>query len=111
MKIALPLIVSLGMLTTMICLSLGMAAALPPGSTIPLPFGLGSGGTASPALALSVMPAVVLLATALFALGPKLDRRIGGRPEVYILLWLGIILLLALGHGLVIRGALVALRG
>lgn len=109
MKIGLPLVVSLGMLTTMICLSLGMATALPPGSSIPLPFGLGGNGSTSPGLALSVMPVIVALATALFALVPRLERRVEHRPELYIMLWLAVILIFAVGHGVIIRGALMAL--
>ncbi|RWX79036.1 hypothetical protein EPK99_10725 [Neorhizobium lilium] len=112
MKIALPLIVSLGMLTTMICLSIGMATALPPGHGIALPFGLGGAdGTASAGLALSLMPVTLLVATALFALVPRMAPRVALKPERYIMLWLAIILVSALGHGLIIRGALMALRG
>ncbi len=109
MKIALPLIVSLGMLTTMICLSIGLATALPPGRSVPVPFGFGTDGTAPAGLALSVMPAALLLVTAAFAFLPRVSRNLGHKPERFIILWLVAVLVLAFGHGLIIRGALVAL--
>jgi len=112
MKTALPLIVSLGMLTTMICLSIGMATALPPGAGIPLPFGLGGGpdGNVAPGLALSLMPVVVALITALFFLLARTTLRAMQKPERFVFLWLAVILVLAIGHGLIIRGGLVALH-
>jgi hypothetical protein len=109
MKIALPLIVSVGMLTTMICLSIGLATALPPGRSIPLPFGVGADSAAPAGLALSVMPIALLLVTAFFALVPRVSKSFGEKPERFIILWLVAVLVLAAGHGLIIRGALVAL--
>jgi hypothetical protein len=92
MRIALPLIVSLGMLVTMISLSLGLGSMLP-----------------AQAFALSVMPLAALLATAIFAAGPRVVQRINAFPERYVLVWLAVIMLLAVGHGLIIRNALMAL--
>jgi hypothetical protein len=112
MKTALPLTVSLGMLTTMICLSIGMATALPPGAGIPVPFGFGTGaeGNAAPGLALSLMPLVVIVVTGLFFVLARTSLRTMEKPERFVFLWLAVILVLAIGHGLIIRGALLALH-
>jgi hypothetical protein len=92
MRIALPLVVSLGMLVTMISLSLGLGSMMP-----------------AKAFALSIMPLVTIVATAVFALGPRLATRINAYAERYVMLWLAVILVLALGHGLIIRNALMSL--
>jgi hypothetical protein len=112
MKIALPLTISLGMMTVMICLSLGMVTALPPDATIPVPFdlGLAPNHLAPAGLALSLMPAAVLVATAAFALHARSSQQMPAQPERYVVVWLAVILLLAIGHGLIIRGALISLQ-
>jgi hypothetical protein len=108
MKIALPLIVSLGMFTTMTALSLGLWSTLPAGTSLPVLFGLADRAVPA-AFALSVMPAAVLIAAAMFSLGAKSGKRINAYPERYIILWLAFTLILAVGHGLIIRGALTSL--
>jgi hypothetical protein len=110
MRIALPLIVSLGMFTTMTSLSLGIGSMLPADMGIPLPLGLGGEPASKPVL-LAIMPLAILIATAVFALACKNIGKTARHPERYIILWLAVILLLAVGHGLIIRSALIALGG
>ncbi|TWF55053.1 hypothetical protein [Neorhizobium alkalisoli] len=112
MKIALPLGVSLGLMGVMIMLSLGMWQALPPGTQLPYHFGLGgeAGPTAPALLTLSILPAVGLLVTAVFALGARIDRRVASSQGTYLLVWLITLLVIALAQGLIIRHALFSLH-
>jgi uncharacterized membrane protein len=108
----LPFFVSLGLLITMTCLSLGLGFALPPGAQLPIHFDFTGApdGYASAWLALSMLPAATALTTLLFALGPLADKRIHSRPGRYVALWLFVTLAMAIGHGFIIRGALFALK-
>ncbi len=112
MPIALPLFVSLGLLITMSSLSIGLGVALPPGTELPIHFTLWGEPTtfASAGVALSLLPGAAALATLIFALGPKLDRRVATRQGLYLVLWLATVFILAIGHGFIIRGALFALK-
>ena len=55
------------------------------------------------------MPLAILVATAAFAVICKKSGSTARHQERYIILWLAVILLLAMGHGLIIRSALMAL--
>ncbi|MGE7367697.1 hypothetical protein ACQKKX_01330 [Neorhizobium sp. NPDC001467] len=112
MPIALPLFVSLGLLITMSSLSIGLVVALPPGTQLPIHFTLSGEPTsfASAGIALSLLPAAAALATLLFAIGPKIDGRIAAIQGRYLAIWLGTVFVLALAHGVIIRGALFALK-
>lgn len=112
MPIALPLFVSLGLLITMTSLSVGLIVALPPETLLPIHFTLWSEPTtfASAAVALSLLPGAAALSTLIFALGPKIDKRIAGMQGRYLALWLFTVFVLALAHGFIIRGALFALK-
>lgn len=112
MPIALPLFVSLGLLITMTSLSIGLAVALPPETLLPIHFTFwGEPDTyASAAMALSLLPAAAAFATLVFALGPKIDKRIVAMQGRYLALWLFTVFVLAIAHGFIIRGALYALK-
>ena len=112
MPIALPLFVSLGLLITMSSLSIGLAVALPAETLLPINFTLwGEPNTFAPAaLALSVLPAIGALVTLLFALVAQFNRNIAAIQGRYLGLWLATVFILALAHGVIIRGALFALK-
>lgn len=112
MPIALPLFVSLGLLTTMSCLSIGLAVALPPGTQLPIHFDFSAtpSAYASAVYALSALPVAGIVALVVFSIGPRVDKRIERSPALYLAIWLGTMLVLALAHGMIIRGALFALK-
>lgn len=112
MKIALPLGISLGLMGVMIMLSLGMWQALPPGTQLPYHFGLGgeAGPTAPALFTLSILPAIGLLVTAIFAFGARNSRRVASAPGPYLIVWLVTLLIIAVAQGLIIRHALFSLH-
>lgn len=112
MPIAVPLFVSLGLLLTMTSLSVGLGVALPPDTLLPIHFNFvgAPDNFASKTLALSLLPIAIAVATIIFALGPRINRRINAIPGTYTLIWLFVVLALAVGHGFIIRGALFALQ-
>jgi len=112
LPIALPLFVSLGLLITMTSLSIGLGVALPAGTELPIHFSLWGEPTsyASAGVALSLLPAAGALATLVFALGPKIDKRIATKQGRYLILWLATVFVIAIAHGFIIRGALFALK-
>lgn len=112
MPIALPLFVSLGLLITMSSLSIGLGVALPAGTQLPIHFTLWGEPTtfASAGVALSILPAASAFATLVFALAPKIDKRVAAVQGRYLILWLATVFILAIAHGFIIRGALFALK-
>lgn len=112
LRMPVPLFVSLGMLITMTFLSVGLWAALPPETMLPTHFDLSGNADsfAHPAVALFLLPAAMLFVICVFVISPMIKPSALNRPGLYAAIWLFIVLTLALGHGLVIRQALFALK-
>lgn len=112
MRMPIPLFISVGMLITMTFLSLGLWTALPAETLLPIHFDIF--GTpdnyARPAIALFLLPAAMLFAICVFYVSPAISPKALNRPGLYTAAWLFVVLALAVGHGLVIRSALFALK-
>ncbi|MCB5203883.1 hypothetical protein LH464_15530 [Neorhizobium sp. T786] len=110
MKITLPLTISLVLLTAMIAASL--VSWLVAGVNVDLPIHFTLEGTptryASAPLALSIIPAAAVFATLVFALTPRLDPKASASPRLHAVLWMFVLAILALGHGLIVHHALMA---
>lgn len=108
MRLHLPFLISLGMLGTMVFLSIGLWSALPAGTMLPIHFG--PDGTpdrmASAAFALFLLPAIMLFVLTVFMLAPRISSRPQASPVLYVGAWLFAIFALSVGHGLIIRQAL-----
>ena len=112
MRMPIPLFISLGMLITMTFLSLGLWAALPAESMLPLHFDFSGhpDNFARPTIALFLLPGAMLFAVAVFVVSPSINPKALDRPGLYTAIWLFVILALAVAHGFIIRGALFALQ-
>ncbi|MDE1157784.1 MAG: hypothetical protein PW791_05820 [Neorhizobium sp.] len=107
MKTLVPFIISVGLVTTIIFISIGMWSALPAGTLLPLPFV--SGNQHPPGLVFSIVPVLAVLVTLVFALAPKVATGLDQIAGRYTIAWFAVLLLLALVQGLVIRQSLMAL--
>lgn len=112
MRMPVPFFISLGMLITMTFLSLGLWSAMPPEAMLPIHFDLSGNPNnfARPGIALFLLPGAMLFATAVFVVSPTISPKALERPGLYTAIWLSVILVLAVGHGLIIRHALFALQ-
>jgi len=113
MRMPIPFLISLGMLLTMTFLSVGLWSALPADVMLPIRFdSLGApAGFAHPAIALFLLPAIMLTVILIFTIVPIIKPQSLDRPTLYACIWLVVILALSASHGLVIRQALFALKG
>ncbi|SFB64248.1 Protein of unknown function [Rhizobium sp. NFR07] len=113
MRMPIPFLISLGMLLTMTFLSVGLWSALPADMMLPIHFDwLGTpDGFARPAVALFLLPAVMLGVIAVFTIAPMVRPQAINSPALYVCIWLVAILIISAAHGLVIRQALFALKG
>jgi hypothetical protein len=107
MKTLVPFIISVGLVTTIIFISVGMWSALPPGTLLPLPFSAGS--QHAPALVFSIVPVLAVLATLFFALAPKVATGLDEIAGRYTIAWFAVLFILVLLQGLIIRQSLMAL--
>ncbi|GGF88604.1 MULTISPECIES: DUF1648 domain-containing protein [Rhizobiaceae] len=112
MRMPIPLFISLGMLITMTFLSLGLWAALPAETMLPIHFDFSGNpdNFARPTIALFLLPGAMLFAVAVFVVSPSINPKALDRPGLYTAIWLFVILALAVAHGFIIRGALFALQ-
>ncbi|MGA1833411.1 DUF1648 domain-containing protein [Rhizobium wenxiniae] len=112
MRTPIPLFISLGMLITMTFLSLGLWAALPAETMLPIHFDFSGNpdNFARPTIALFLLPGAMLFAVAVFVVSPSINPKALDRPGLYTAIWLFVILALAVAHGFIIRGALFALQ-
>ncbi|MFB9952508.1 DUF1648 domain-containing protein [Rhizobium puerariae] len=108
MRFTLPLALSIALLVTMAVASLVAWSVVAPAAELAVHFGLdGTPNRYAPApFALSVMPAATLVATLIFTVSPRLDRKIEAFPVRYASLWLFVIVMLAAGHGMIVGHAL-----
>ncbi|MGK6311966.1 DUF1648 domain-containing protein [Neorhizobium sp. DT-125] len=108
MKVTLPLIFSIALTATMAAASLAAWSSVPSGAELPVHFGFdGTPNRYAPAsFALSVVPMATLAATLIFALAPRLDRKVDAFPVRYTALWLVVIAALAIGHFQIVGYAL-----
>ena len=111
MRLTVPLFISIGMLLTMTFLSIGLLTAIPEGTQLPIHFDLSGNPNryAAPAVALFLVPGAMLIGTLTFMLAPVVKPNTMNRPVLYAGIWLLFVLIMALGHGLILRHALMVL--
>lgn len=107
MKTLVPFIISVGLVTTIIFISIGMWSALPAGTLLPLPFS--AGNQHPPGLVFSIIPVLAVIATVGFALAPKVATGLDQIAGRYTIAWFAVLLVLVLAQGLIIRQSLMAL--
>lgn len=113
MRMPVPFLISIGMLLTMTFLSVGLWSALPADIMLPIHFDwLGTpDGFARPAVALFLLPAIMLTVILVFTIAPIIRPQALNSPVLYACIWLVAILIMSVAHGVVIRHALFALKG
>ena len=111
MRLVVPLFVSIGLLLTMIFLSIGLVTAIPEGTLLPIHFDWRGNptGFATPTVALFLLPGTMLAGVLVLVLAPTVKPSLMNRPVLYAAVWLLFSLIMALGHGLILRHALIAL--
>jgi uncharacterized membrane protein len=111
MRLTVPLFVSIGLLLTMAFISIGLSTAIPEGTQLPIHFDWQGNpdGFATPLVALSIIPAAMLVGILAFVVAPLIKPNVMVRPVLYAGLWLLFVLIMALGQGLILRHALMVL--